>query len=416
VQDPELFARPVVITDRSRRFVVERQLADIHVAADIIIEPCFRGSGPAVLAGCLAIGRRAPKASVLVLPADQMIRDISAFRAAVVSGGPAASAGHVVTFGVPPTHPAVERAYIEPQTSQASEALVVGRFLETPDLTTAARYVLSGFLWNSRNYLLTPSTLLSKYTLLDGLGTARKVTSALDCAADEAGAVLLNPEWFAGARTESIDRVVMEHADRCTVIQMSCGWSDIGSWGSAWALGTQNAPSIVAQAERRPVDRYDCLTTTNEPSKSRPGGTNLVVVANEDAYMIAEPGQGADLQWAVEALCRNEVSTANAHVRVHRPWGWYQTIESSQKYRVRRVVIHPNRSVSLLELQHWAKNWVVVDGAAKLVVGGVAHFVRTNEHVQIPLDVACFLENPGSSTVELVEVQSRTDVENDDTG
>jgi mannose-1-phosphate guanylyltransferase/mannose-6-phosphate isomerase len=358
--------------------------------------------------------RRAPKASVLVLPADQMVWDVAAFRAAVVSGEGAAIAGHVVIFGVAPTHPTLDCGYIEPEASPTGEALVVGRFLEKPDLPTAARYVLSGCLLNSRNYLLTPRTLFSKYTQFD-LGTVRKVTSAFDCAVDEGGTALLNPDCFAGARIASIGHALTEHADRCTVIRMDCGWSDIGSCGSAWALGTQHGSAIVAEGERRPADRHDCLTTTNESSRSRPGGTNLVVIANKDAIMVAEPRQGAELQWAIEALRLNEVSAANAPVRVHRPWGWYQTIGSGQKYRVRRVVIYPNRSVSLLELQRWAKNWVVVDGTAKLVVGDAAHFILTNEHVEIPLGAACLLENTGSSAVELVEVQSRT-VEEDDTG
>jgi mannose-1-phosphate guanylyltransferase / mannose-6-phosphate isomerase len=409
VQDPELFARPVVITDRSHRFVVERQLADVHIAADVILEPCFRGSGPAVLAGCLAMERKAPKASVLVLPADQMVWDVAAFRAAVVSGQPAAIAGHVVTFGVAPTHPIVDCGFIEPEASPAAEALVVGRFLEKPDLATAARYVLSGCLLNSRNYLLTPGTLFSKYIQFD-LGTVRKVTSALDFAVDEGGTALLNLDFFAGARIESIDRALTKYADRCTVIRMACGWSDIGSCGSAWALGTQHGSAIVAEGDPRPADRHGHLTTTNEPSRSRP-----VIVANQDAIMIAQPRQGTELQWAIEALRLKEISAANAYVRIHRPWGWYQTIGSGQKYRVSRVVIYPNRSVSLLELQLWAKNWVVVDGTAKLVVGDAARFVRTNEHIQLPLGVACLLKNAGSSAVELVEVQSCT-VEEDDTG
>jgi len=131
--------------------------------------------------------------------------------------------------------------------------------------------------------------------------------------------------------------------------------------------------------------------------------------------MIAGPRRGTELQWAIEALRLDEGSAAIAPVRVHRPWGWYQTIGNGQKYRVMRVVIHPHRSVSSLEFQRCKKEWIVVGGTAKLVVRDAECFIRTNEHVQIPFGIAWLLENTGSTAVELVEVRSCT-VEEDETG
>jgi mannose-1-phosphate guanylyltransferase / mannose-6-phosphate isomerase len=204
VQDPELFARPVIVVDRAHRFVIERQLAELHISADVILEPCFRGSGPAVLGACLAIGRIAPSAPVLVLAADQMIGDVNAFRAAVASAAPTAMAGYVIAFGVSP-----------------------GRFM------------------------LTPTTLVSNYSRFD-LATVKKVTNAVECAATEAGALVLDRSWFARVRMESIDCAVMQHTSRHTVIwTVGCRDLEVSLY-----RGTREEPAIVDEEDGRSSARW----------------------------------------------------------------------------------------------------------------------------------------------------------------
>jgi mannose-1-phosphate guanylyltransferase len=205
VQDSEWFARPVVVVNKTHRLVVERQLADLHISADVIFEPCFRGSGPAVLGGCLATERTTPSAPVLVLTADQMIRDVRAFRAAIVSVIPTAMAGYVVAFGVLPKH-----------------------------------------------FLLTPTTLFSKYSQFD-LATVQKVTNAVECATNKAGALLLDRGWFAGARTESIDCVLMQRASRGPVIRV-IGYRELEV--SLSRRGTREEPAILNEDDGQPFDRW----------------------------------------------------------------------------------------------------------------------------------------------------------------
>ena len=259
--------RPLVVTNRAHRFLVERQLAEIDVEADIVLEPCRRESGPAILAGCRVVVPDAADDPMLVVAADHVVRDAAAFRAAAVAGSAAAAAGYLVTFGITPTHPATEYGYIEPGSQMQGDALAVLRFAEKPDAAAAVRYVLSGFLWNSGNFLFTPRALTEEYACFDP-ETVKAVGRAVEASTNESGALALHPEAFGRARSKSIDYAVLEQTSRAAVVRLSCGWSDIGSWNALWSLGEQDECDNVHRGDVELVDAHGCFVSTDGPLTS----------------------------------------------------------------------------------------------------------------------------------------------------
>ncbi len=167
VSDPELFDRPIIITNAAYRFLVLEQLAEIGVDADVLLEPVRRDSGPAIVAGALFAQTRRDEAVVLALAADHVVQNVEAFRAACRQGLAGAEAGRIVTFGVKPERAATEYGYIALGETVVGEVRAVARFVEKPDAATAAAYVDEGYLWNSGNFMFRAEVLLDEYRKSD---------------------------------------------------------------------------------------------------------------------------------------------------------------------------------------------------------------------------------------------------------
>jgi mannose-1-phosphate guanylyltransferase/mannose-6-phosphate isomerase len=250
VSDSGLFERPIVITNAAYRFMALEQLAEIGIEADVLLEPMRRDSGPAIAAGAAFAQSRDDEAMVLALAADHVVRDTAAFIAACTQGLVATGDGRIVTFGVKPERAATEYGYISPGEVVAGEVRAVKKFVEKPDLPTAAGYITSGYLWNSGNFMFRASVLLDEYRKFDA-ASVDSVTAAVTKAGRDLGFVTLDPEAFGSAKAISIDYAVMEKTARAAVVPVSCGWSDVGSWHAVWELSDKDAEGNAAQGRRR---------------------------------------------------------------------------------------------------------------------------------------------------------------------
>ncbi len=397
--------RPMIVTNRNHRHLVEQQLAEIDMQAEILLEPVRRDSGPAILAAALTVARIDPETPMLVVASDHVMQDGEAFRVAALAGLPAAHAGRIVTFGIAPTHPATSFGYLEPDAAVEGTARAVRRFTEKPDAATAARFVLAGLLWNSGNFLFEAGTLVDAYRSNDP-GTVEWVELALDGATQELGATLLAAEAFAAVSPRSIDYAVMEKTDRAAVVPLSCGWSDIGTWEAIWELGESDAAGNVRRGDVALFDSRDCLVTTDGPLTSLLGVRDLIVVAHRDAILVADRHRSAEVKSIVEELRTKGRSEADTHSRAQRPWGWYQVIDTGDGFQVKRIVVNPGGRLSLQTHRHRSEHWVVVTGLARVTVGDSVETLGPNQHAYIPLGAVHRLENPGNTPVELIEVQS----------
>ena len=405
-----MFAPPIVITGPNFHFFARRQAEEIGVDATIVIEPMRRDSGPAIAAATMVASRRDPKAVVLALAADHIIPDVDAFRATCQAGRVAAEAGRIVTFGIKPTEPKTSYGYILPGEMIGEGVFAVKSFVEKPDAATAARYVREGYLWNSGNFLFRAAVLLSELKRLEP-EMAASVDAAVATASNDLGFVRLESGAFSRATQKSIDYAVMERTDLAAVALGDFLWSDIGSWDALYDIAppdskSRDAAGNVLQGSVVTMDAKGCVVHSNDRLTAVVGVNDLVVVSTSDAVMVIPRARAQEVRELVDKLKAEKRPEATDHKRVHRPWGYYESIDIGERFQVKRIVVIPGGTLSLQKHRHRAEHWVVVRGTAEVTIGEKVGAVHENESVYIPIGSVHRLANKGKISLELIEVQT----------
>src|SRR5579884_283989 len=320
VQGP-MFAPPVVVTGPDFHFFARRQAEEIGIEAKVVIEPERRDSGPAIAAGSAVAAALNPRATVLALAADHVILDAEAFRATCLAGRGAAEAGSIVTFGIKPSEPKTSYGYILPGEAIGPGSVQrVARFVEKPDASTAARYLLEGYLWNSGNFLFRADVLLAEVARLEP-EMAAAVERAVAKAADDLGFLRLDPEAFACAPQKSIDYAVIERTDRAAVVAGDFRWSDIGSWDALFDVRPRDRDGNVLHGPVVTLDTQDCVVHSDARLTALLGVKDLVVASTPDAVLVVPRARAQEVRELVAKLKAAKRGEATKHRRVHRPWG-----------------------------------------------------------------------------------------------
>ena len=413
VRDP-MFAPPIVITGPNFHFFARRQAEEVGIEATVVIEPMRRDSGPAIAAATSVAAMRDPQAVILALAADHIILDIEAFRATCLAGRAAAEAGRIVTFGIRPTGPKTSYGYILPGESiGGGDVYTVKRFVEKPDVATAAHYVSNGYLWNSGNFLFRADILLSELARLEP-EIAAAIKTAVASATNDLGFVRLQPDAFMQAPQKSFDYAVMEKTDRAAVVVSQFGWSDIGSWDALFDITPRDSAGNVLQGPVVTVDSNDCVVHSHDRLTAVVGIKDLVVVNTSDAVMVVPRARAQEVRELVDKLKAAKRPEATAHKRVHRPWGYYESIDIGERFQVKRIVVVPGGILSLQKHRHRAEHWIVVRGTAEVTVGDQVRAVHENESVYIPIGSLHRMANKGKIPLELIEVQTGSYLGEDD--
>ena len=413
VADPALFGRPIIVTNSRYRFLVAEQLAAIEMEADILLEPMRRDSGPAIAAGAAFALNRGGEPVVVALAADHVVSDTRAFTDVCGVAAEAAQDKRIVTFGVRPTRAATEYGYINPGQPVGPGIFAINKFVEKPDANTAESYVAQGFLWNSGNFMFRADLLLAEYRNFEA-ESATAVVSAVEAAGNDIGFVTLDPEAFARATAKSIDYAVMERTARAAVIPVSYGWSDVGSWQSVWELSARDAANNATQGSAVFVDARGSYVASDKQLVAMFGVENLVVVVSDDAILVARREDGDGLRRVVQKLKQTLPGVTDEHLKVHRPWGSYQSVDQGDRFQVKRIVVKPGGRLSLQMHHHRAEHWVIVRGTARVTIGDDVKILHENELIYVPSGARHRLENPGKIDLELIEVQTGSYLGEDD--
>jgi mannose-1-phosphate guanylyltransferase/mannose-6-phosphate isomerase len=415
VSDQKIFGKPVIVANHAYRFLVREQLQEIGVDADILLEPSRRDSGPAIAAAAQWVAKKTSDALVLVLAADHVVTKPKQFVTACSKARAASKKGNIVTFGIKPDHAATGYGYIRPgkPITGATPARAVEAFVEKPDAKTAAKYLKKKYLWNSGNFMFRADVLLEEYAKHDA-ATVLAAKDAIDNAGSDLGFVLLNDAAFNRTTKKSIDYAVMEKTKRAAVIPADYGWSDFGGWSAAWTLSKRDKAGNAARGPVAVIDAKNNYISSDGKLTTLVGAENLVVVVTDDAVLVADRARAEDLKKLVEKLRAEKREEADSHAKVHRPWGNYQSLDRGERYQVKRIVVNPGGRLSLQKHAHRAEHWVVVRGTALVTIGDEKKTLKENESVYVPLGAVHRLENPGTTPVELIEVQSGNYLGEDD--
>jgi len=406
IRDATMFERPIVITNSDFRFIAAEQMRARAVEGDIVLEPTRRDSAMAVGVAAALAAARDPAASVIVLAADHVVRDSEAFGRACGEALSAAAGGRIVTFGIPPTFPATNYGYIRPGAKlDGGSAFAVDAFVEKPDAVTAGRYIADRYLWNSGNFVFRADVMLSEIARFEP-NIAEAAKAAVAGMTKDLDFLRLPAEAFAQAPKKSIDYAVMERTERAAVVPLDCGWSDIGSWSAVWDVLGHDADGNAATGSVVFLDSRNNLAHSEEAILTAVVGVdNLVVVATPDAVLVTSRDKAEQVKDLVEELKAQGREQAVTHLRVYRPWGYYQSVDAGPRYQVKRIVVNPNAMLSLQKHYRRSEHWVVVRGTAEVTIGSDIRTVHENESIYIPIGSVHRLANPGTIPLELIEVQ-----------
>jgi mannose-1-phosphate guanylyltransferase/mannose-6-phosphate isomerase len=379
VSSRELFGPPIVMTSDAFRFFARRQVEEIGVDATVVLEPVRRDSGPAIAAGAAFARSRDPDAIVLAIAADHVILDTDLFHAACRAGRDAAAQGHIVTFGIHPTAPKTSYGYVRRGEALGIEGVSrVAAFVEKPDAATAAGYVAQGYLWNSGNFLFRADALLAELARFEP-AMAEAIEDAVRAAATDLGFVRLDAQAFGRATQKSIDYAVMEKTDRAAVVEGRFRWSDIGSWDAVFDVAPRDSGGNVATGPVLAVDSKGCVVHAEGRLTTVLGVEDLIVVSTPDAVLVLPRRRAEEVKSLVAQLQRLGRAEAKEHRRVHRPWGYYESVDGGERFQVKRIVVAPGGKLSLQKHHHRAEHWVVVRGTAEVTVGEKISTVHENE-------------------------------------
>lgn len=399
---------PVTVCSDDHRFMVGEQLQGVGVVSGgILLEPVARNTAPAIALAALHVVAKDPEASMLVMPADHLIEDEDAFREAVATARDLAADGWLVTFGIRPDYAETGYGYILRGETLTNDGSRVARFVEKPDLPTAERYVAEGtYAWNSGMFLFESKRYLAELER-HAPAIAAAARAAYEQSHSDLDFIRIDAGAFGASPSDSIDYAVMEKTDRAAVVPVSCGWSDIGSWSSLWAVAERDEDGNRHEGDVISIDTKGSLVRASERRMiATLGVEDLVVIDTADATLVARKDRVQDVKTIVDALKAAGRTEHLFHRKVYRPWGSYDSIGVGERFQVKRIVVKPGAALSLQKHAHRAEHWIVVSGVAEVTCDGRVFDLHENESTYIPLGSVHRLRNRGGEPVELIEVQS----------
>lgn len=408
-----LGGRPIVVCNHEHRFIVTDQLREVGLEPRAVtIEPFGRNTAPAAAVAALLLEAE-PDALMLVMPSDHTIADPDAFRRAIALAEPLARDGRLVTFGIQPTEANTGYGYIKMGASLAG-GYAVERFVEKPDAETARGYVEAGnYLWNAGIFLFSPKALLAEMERLSP-AILTGCRAALTEGEHDLSFFRLAEAPFAALVGQSIDYAVMEHTDKAAVVPVDMGWSDVGTWSALWQEGAKDAENNVLSGDVMTLGTSGSYIRSSRRLIAAVGVKDVVVVETDDAILIAGKGHDQEVKAVVDGLKAANRPEALQGSRTYRPWGWFETIDSGERFRVKHILVLPGAKLSLQSHWHRSEHWVVVTGTAIVTRGKEEFLLRENESTFIPAGIAHRLKNPGRLPLRIIEVQSGEYVGEDD--
>jgi len=422
-------AKSIVVCQESYRFVVAQQLESLNQQCRIILEPIGRNTAPALTLAALQALDDAEDAILVVMPSDHALSNPEGLEPALASAAKLARGGAVVTLGVKPTAPETGFGYIRCGEllvdSLIAPAWTIAEFAEKPTAILAKTFLNSGdYFWNAGIFILRASVwLLALRRFRPDI--LESVSNAWTSKSQDIDFTRITLESFALSPNVSIDYAVMEPLARAqeleapslpkgAVVALNAGWSDVGSWSAVWEHLSKDHSGNAQQGDVLMRETSGSLVIAQHRLVVCNGVENLIVVETPDAVLVMNKHRAQEVKNVVELLRQNGRSEWQVHQKVHRPWGWYDSVDAGDRFQVKRILVRPGATLSLQMHHHRAEHWIVVKGTAKVTCAEKSFLLSENESTFIPLGKTHRLENPGRVDLEMIEVQSGSYLGEDD--
>jgi len=416
----------LVVTNEEHRFLALDQLRELKdVQATLLLEPAGKNTAPALTLAALFAQDSSENQEdpiLVVTPADQTITNPAAFTKALQSAIAVAKEGAIAILGITPTSPQTGYGYIKVKGDATNHAYTVERFVEKPSEATAKQYLdEGGYFWNGGMFVLKASVWLNalKEFRPDIFGATETAWVARTTdQSDQATFVRPDKAIFNTIPSESIDYAVIEKCPGSKypikMVELDAGWNDLGAWDAVWQVGKQDEQGNVTTGDTLITNSKNSLVHASTRLVSAVGVENLIIVETADAVLVADRKNSQDVKHIVNQLESQQREEKNLHRKVSRPWGWYDSVDEGERFKVKRIQVKPGASLSLQMHHHRAEHWIVVKGVAEITNGDQVIMLTENQSTYIPQGQTHRLANPGKTPLEIIEVQSGSYLGEDD--
>ena len=403
------FSAPLIAGAEEHGFMVARELegAGIRPLA-ILAEPEKRNTAPAIAAVAEYVrSKEGPETVIAIMPADHIVKNPAGLRSALVAAAGAATSGKIVTIGITPREPATGYGYIEVGAPLAGHPGVnqVARFVEKPDRSTAETYLAAGnYLWNAGMFVARSDALLAEMeTWCPEVVTASR--AAVQGASVKNGITTLDRQCLIRAPSISFDYAVMEKTSLAAVVPADIGWTDVGSWSALWDVLEKDERGNTISGE---VHAEDCRENHIESDGRLVvalGLSRMMVVQTRDATLVAPLDRAQEVGRLVDTLKDKGRAEISAHTKVHRPWGWYDSLWQDRGFQVKHLMVAPGAAISLQLHHRRSEHWVVLSGRARVTRNDEVLDLDAGQSTFISIGTRHRLENRWAEELHVVEVQ-----------
>jgi len=395
--------RLVVIVGEDHRFIAAEQIREIGIEADLIVEPAPKNTAPcAIIASLLAL--ESNMETVLLLPADHYIEENDKYISLINNA--ANLANEVATIGIKPSFAHTGYGYIKTGKQISDKIFHAEKFIEKPEKSIAEEYFRVGnYFWNSGIFLFNANYMLDQARHLQSklfeLANAAYLSSAKDL-----DFVRLDNCYYDQLESISIDYAVMEHIESMILLEANFKWNDLGSWESIWEINKKDEHNNYQLGDVISKDVKNSFIMSDNRLTAVIGLSDVVVINTADALLVADKSKSEEVKQIVNHLSKLGRIEATEHTRVFRPWGYYQTIDDGELYKVKRIVVHKGHKLSLQYHNHRAEHWVIVRGVAEVIIDDKTSKLTENDSIYIPKGAQHRLSNIGDIDLHLIEVQT----------
>ena len=413
------FSPHITLTNSDFRFIVGEQLQEIGIdPGPILIEPEAKNTSAAILAASIFVYSKDENAVLLVAPSDHVIPSTDDFHAAIKVGLSHVQNQKMVTFGIKPTHLETGYGYLELAKDIIDDngTSDLKKFIEKPNLQDAKQMLEAGhYLWNAGIFLFRAQDMIDAFRTY-APETLDLVSKAVTDVSEDLGFLRLAPEPWSELKDISIDNAIMEKARNLVAVPYTSKWSDLGGWDAVWA---ESKPDALGNVTSETAHAIECANTLLRSESSGQqvvgiGLNDIMAIAMPDAVLVVPKDRAQDVKKAVELLKAKDIVQAEIFPKDHRPWGWFESLALGARFQVKRICVKPGAALSLQSHNHRSEHWIVVEGTAKVTIDGDVKLVSEGQSVYVPLGAVHRMENPGKSSMVLVEVQIGTYLGEDD--
>ncbi len=407
-------AKPIIVTGEEHRFLAIDQLREVGIEMSAsLLEPVGRNAAPALTLAALAAQSDGLDPVLVVTPADQTVADTAAFTQAMQAAIREAAVGSIVILGITLDSPETGYGYIQAAVEAKEPAIQVQRFVGKPNSATAQQYRREiGYYWNAGMFVLKASVWLNALEQFrPDILRATTVTCEQRCADSNLSTPFVRPGKveFTAIPSDSIGYAVME---RCPgsqypikMVPLDAGWSDLGVWGAVWNVMPKDEDGNAHLGDVLSTESRNTLVLATSRLLGLVGVQDIIRVESPDAVLVADRSRSQDVKHVVSALQQQNREEHTLFRKVHRPWGWYDSLDEGGCFNVKRIQVKPGASLSPQKHQHCAERWIVVKGTAEITSGDKKLLLTENQSTYIPLGEAHRLANPGTIPLEIIEVQ-----------